>query len=75
VEDGSTGLVFPPGDAKALAEKMRFLADDAENTFRMGLAAKSLVKEKFSLDIHCSRIESIYSEAMGRSFAANSSDA
>ena len=43
-----TGLLVPPGDAKALAEAMRFLAGNPALRKRMGLAARRRYLEVFS---------------------------
>jgi glycosyltransferase involved in cell wall biosynthesis len=40
VRDGANGLVFPAGDADALAERLRALAGDADLRARLGAAAR-----------------------------------
>jgi glycosyltransferase involved in cell wall biosynthesis len=41
VDDGTTGLLFPPGDAAALASRLRSLAEDADLRRRIGEAARA----------------------------------
>jgi glycosyltransferase involved in cell wall biosynthesis len=48
VEDGQTGLLFPPGDAQALADCLRRLAADPELCRRMGRQARDRAVERFS---------------------------
>jgi glycosyltransferase involved in cell wall biosynthesis len=40
VEDGVTGLLYPPGDAAALADQLQVLARDAALRLRIGAAAR-----------------------------------
>jgi glycosyltransferase involved in cell wall biosynthesis len=47
VKPGETGLLFPPGDAPALAAALRALLADREGACRMGRAAAMLVRERF----------------------------
>jgi len=68
VEEKVTGLTFPPCNAEALAEKMRYLADHPDETRQMGLAARRAVEEKYSLDRHYQAVTAVYSEVLGRSF-------
>lgn len=48
VEDGVTGLLVPPGDAKALADSLKCLLEDAELCRSMGNAARERALSKFS---------------------------
>jgi glycosyltransferase involved in cell wall biosynthesis len=50
VEDGRTGLLFPPGDSAALAECLRRLAADRELRRAMGRAARQAAVERFSAE-------------------------
>jgi glycosyltransferase involved in cell wall biosynthesis len=43
VVDGKNGFVVPPGDAGAIAERLRFMAEDRERVRRMGMAARDAV--------------------------------
>ena len=48
VVDGETGFLVPPGDAPALADKLRVLLDDAELRTGMGRRGRERVEEIFS---------------------------
>ncbi len=48
VEDGRTGLLFPPGDDEALAAAARRLMDDPDRRREMALAARELAVGQFS---------------------------
>jgi len=48
VEDGVTGLLVPPGDAKALAEEIARLLRDEPLRRRLGLAGRRFVEQRFS---------------------------
>ena len=47
VERAEAGVYVPPGDAQALAEAIRQLADDPERGREMGINGRHLVEEKF----------------------------
>jgi glycosyltransferase involved in cell wall biosynthesis len=56
IEDGVTGVMVPPGDARALRETIeRLLADPAERA-RLGANARAAVEERFSLDVYASSL-------------------
>ena len=48
IEDGVTGLLSPPGDEAALAERMRSLLCDPETAARMGAAGRSRARDHFT---------------------------
>ena len=48
VEDGKTGFLVPPGDAEALAEKLKLLLGDRELALRMGEEARNRVEDLFT---------------------------
>jgi glycosyltransferase involved in cell wall biosynthesis len=51
VEDGVSGLLFPPGDETALAMRLKeALAMTADRRHRMGDAARETMRVRFSLD-------------------------
>lgn len=72
VEDGSTGLLFTPGDANDLAEKIRYLWDRPELCRRMGEAARAKVLGMFSPEDNYTRLMATYRAA---SHGARSADA
>jgi len=47
VVDGETGFLVPPGDARALADKLRMLLDDAELRAEMGKRGRAHVEHNF----------------------------
>lgn len=50
VEEGKTGLLVPPGDARALADALRQLLDDPRTAQEMAGRALGAVRRHFSLD-------------------------
>ncbi len=45
IEDGATGLLYPPGDVEALAGRLRALAADPDLRRRLGAAARVKASE------------------------------
>lgn len=64
VRDGETGLLFPPGDAGALAERMRRLVGDAGLAARLGAAGKALVAGDCSAEGHYGKVMEVYRKAV-----------
>ncbi len=64
VKDGETGLLVPPADAKALAEKLTYLLDHPEHAQRLGSHARAFVKEKFSLESMVRGYVELYEELL-----------
>jgi glycosyltransferase involved in cell wall biosynthesis len=50
VEDGVNGLLVPPRDPSALAEKFTLLLNNPSLRRRLGEAARARVESEFSLD-------------------------
>lgn len=50
IEDGRTGLFFPPGDSRALADRLRLLLEDETARARMSREARAVAIERFSKD-------------------------
>jgi glycosyltransferase involved in cell wall biosynthesis len=48
VSDGKTGIVVPPGDAKALADALRGLLNDTALAERLGVAARERYSERYT---------------------------
>jgi glycosyltransferase involved in cell wall biosynthesis len=55
VEDGSTGLLFPPGDAGALADAIRRLWSDPDERRRLGKNARARIERDLAADAHYTR--------------------
>jgi len=69
VEHGSNGLLVPPGDIAALAEKMCTLLDNPALSARLGAKGRTRVEEYFSW----SRIAGEYLDIYGRLMALDAS--
>jgi glycosyltransferase involved in cell wall biosynthesis len=64
IEDGVSGLLVPPGDAKAMAEKIRWFAAHREAWVPMGAAARERVKAKFTLDRLLANYRALFSAVL-----------
>ncbi len=60
VEDGVTGLLVPPRDARALAAAIARLLDDPALARRLGEAGQRRVANRFSLDAMVGATEKLY---------------
>jgi mannosyltransferase len=60
VEDGSTGVLTPPGDVDALVAALEPLMRDPAAAAAMGGRARQRVLEQFSLDAEADRIAEVY---------------
>lgn len=62
IEQSTSGLVVPIGDAAALADALERLIDDP--VLRRGIAdaGRDRVQDRFSIDITCKRVMALYSE-------------
>jgi glycosyltransferase involved in cell wall biosynthesis len=60
VRDGETGLLCPPDDAGALAEKMRRATTLGSTLETMGAAARARVVEHFSVEAMCAGYARVY---------------
>jgi len=65
VEDGVTGLLVPPRDAEALAEKIAALLNDPGLSARLGQAARANVEKNYSLDAMGERLLGLYEKCCG----------
>jgi len=66
VREGSTGLVVPPGDVRAMSEAMVELLSDPEGAARMGQAGRELAAERFDIDRQARRLEEEMLSALPR---------
>ena len=62
VLDGVTGLLCPPADPTAMAERILRLADDPRVRADLGSAATNRIRSEFSADAWVARLGSIYQE-------------
>jgi glycosyltransferase involved in cell wall biosynthesis len=65
VEDGVTGLLVPPRDPAALAEKIGVLLDDPALDARLGQAARECIEKHHSLDAMGERLLELYEKCRG----------
>jgi L-malate glycosyltransferase len=65
VEDGATGLLAPPGDAAALAEKVLTLADNCGLRVQMGARGRTRAAARFSETKMLAAYEHLYEEMLG----------
>jgi glycosyltransferase involved in cell wall biosynthesis len=66
VRDGETGLLVPPGDARALAAAILALANAPARARALGRAAQALVGERYSLGASMARTTAVYEELLGQ---------
>jgi glycosyltransferase involved in cell wall biosynthesis len=60
VEDGETGLLVPPGDVAALAERMRLLWNDPALALELGRQGREKALREYEKGIYCTRLERVY---------------
>jgi GT2 family glycosyltransferase/glycosyltransferase involved in cell wall biosynthesis len=58
------GLLFPPGDADAAAMALRRLAGDPALRRSVGQALRARQRERYALDLHLDRLESLYASVV-----------
>jgi glycosyltransferase involved in cell wall biosynthesis len=63
VEENEAGLYVPAGDARELADKLRWLRDNPEVAERMGRNARALAERKFGRDELSARALAVLEEA------------
>jgi glycosyltransferase involved in cell wall biosynthesis len=64
VDDGVTGLLFEPGNAEDLAEKIRYLWDRPELCRRMGQAGREKVLREYTPQRYYERLMAVYEKAI-----------
>lgn len=60
LKDGESGFLAPPGDSKALAERLGYLIDHPESWHEMGKAGRQLVEKHFDIEKLNRRLVRIY---------------
>lgn len=65
VENGVSGLVVPPGDARALADAILRLSRDPAQSRRMGARARERIGERFRLDTAVTQHLQVYQDLVG----------
>lgn len=64
VEEGVTGLLFNPGDAADLAQKMAWVDSNPERVAEMGATARARYEERYTAGKNYEQLISIYREAI-----------
>ncbi|MBP7055544.1 MAG: glycosyltransferase family 4 protein [Candidatus Omnitrophica bacterium] len=64
VVDGQTGFLVPPGDVKAMADKIVYLLDHPDVAKKMGEAGRERAESVFNIKHTVRQIESIYEELL-----------
>jgi glycosyltransferase involved in cell wall biosynthesis len=64
IEDGVSGLLVPPDDADALAEKIDLLIRRPELRAALGREAKLKVERQFLISVHVERTRAIYEQVL-----------
>ncbi len=60
VEDGTSGILLPPGDARALADALLALRAGPARRGRLGAAAEARVRREFTLEQMITRTDELY---------------
>ena len=63
VDDGVTGLLFKPGDADDLAEKIRYLWEQPDLCAKMGQAGRNKALSEYSTEKYYERLMEAYKKA------------
>jgi len=64
VIDGQTGLLFPPGDPAALAERIDRLLSDRAACSRMARSAQERAEQEFTIEAMTERVEELYRQLL-----------
>lgn len=64
VEDGRTGLLFAPGDAAALAARVRWAVEHPHEMAQMGINARTEYEAKYTAEINYRQLMEIYERAV-----------
>jgi glycosyltransferase involved in cell wall biosynthesis len=66
IEDGNTGLLYPPGDYLKLADQIEKLMNDAELRERLAVQGQRFALETFSVEKYGGHFNQIIRELRGR---------
>jgi glycosyltransferase involved in cell wall biosynthesis len=70
IVEGETGYIVPPGDERAMADRIISLLRDPERAEQMGERGLQVVKEKFSCAAQVERVESLYERLLAQKCGA-----
>ncbi|HIE27734.1 TPA: glycosyltransferase family 1 protein [Candidatus Poribacteria bacterium] len=62
IENGRTGIIVPPRNSKALAQAMRKILDEPDESQRMGQVGREKISNYFMIEPICRQVESIFEE-------------
>jgi glycosyltransferase involved in cell wall biosynthesis len=65
LEDGVTGLLYPPGDAQAAATAVLRLLDDPDLAAAMGRAGRRVVEERYSMAAQVTAVDGLLADLAG----------
>lgn len=66
IDDGVNGLLFKPGDANELAEKIRYLLSNKDKLKEMGSNGRRKVLEYYCPEIHYEKILKVYQSSIAK---------
>lgn len=66
VREGVSGFVVPPGDSKAMAQRIVQLLNDPEVAFSMGRAGQKIIETEFSLGAQLRQTEELYERLLSQ---------
>ena len=66
VEDGKTGILVPPGDARALASALTVMMDNPEKALEMGRRGRERAEKLFDEERMVDSICALYRELFGQ---------
>lgn len=64
IQDGETGLLFPPGDSEAISSRILYLLDHRGEARRLGAAARQRAEERFTAERMAEQTVEIYKELL-----------
>jgi len=64
VKDGENGLLFEPGNANELAEKIKWMIAHPKERQEMGQRARELVKREYTPEMHYKQLMAVYKTAL-----------
>ena len=64
VQEGKSGLLFPPGDATALQAKLTWLAAHPETALQMGRYGREFMETHYRALAHYEQLMRIYAEVL-----------
>jgi len=67
VEEGVTGLLFEPGDAVQLGERLAWAQAHPERMRRMGANARAEYERKYTPEVNFAQLQAIYREVLRES--------